>query len=115
MGAAVAFALASVLQQRAAADVAPEHALRVGLLARLARDPRFVAGMASDVSGFALQSAALAVGSLVVAQVLLTTGLLYALPLSAALLGHRLVPREWAAAMPHSDWGASPRDPPKGE
>lgn len=98
MGAAVAFALASVLQQRAAADVAPEHALRVGLLARLARDPRFVAGMASDVSGFALQSAALAVGSLVVVQVLLTTGLLYALPLSAALLGHRLVPREWAAA-----------------
>src|SRR4029077_10991795 len=95
---ALAYAGASVLQQRAAREVPEELALRPGLLGRLIRRPMWLAGTASDWAGVGVQGAALGLGSILVVQPLLSTGLLFALPLSAAWNGRRLGARDWAAA-----------------
>jgi drug/metabolite transporter (DMT)-like permease len=96
---AMAFATASVLQQRAARDVPEALALRPGLLWRLVRNPMWLAGTVADVSGFGLQAVALGMGSLIVIQPVLCTGLLFALPIGAAWQGRRLGPREWISAI----------------
>lgn len=97
--AALAYAAASVLQQRAARAVPEENALRPSLLLRLIRRPMWLAGTAADWSGFGLQAAALGLGSILVVQPLLCTGLLFALPIGAAWEGHPLGRREWVAAV----------------
>jgi drug/metabolite transporter (DMT)-like permease len=95
---AIAYAGASVLQQRAASEVPDEHAMRPGLLWRLIQRPMWLAGTAVDWLGFGFQAAALGLGSILVVQPLLCTGLLFALPLGAAWQGRRLGRREWTAA-----------------
>ena len=95
---ALAYAGASVLQQRAAREVPEELALRPGLLTRLIRRPMWLAGTASDWAGFGFQAAALGLGSILVVQPLLSSGLLFALPLSAAWAGRRLGGKDWTAA-----------------
>lgn len=97
--AALGYAAASVLQQRAAAEVGDEHSLKIGLLVRLLKRPMWLAGFAADWVAFAFQAAALATGALLVVQPLLTTGLLFALPIGARWSGRRLRPRDWIAAI----------------
>jgi hypothetical protein len=99
IGAAGAYALASVLQQRAAEAEPSAVSMRAGLLLRLVRRPVWLAGVGADVSGYALQFLALGVGSLAVVQPLLVSGLLIALPLGAWLAHRRLTPNEWRAAL----------------
>ena len=96
--AAALYAVASVMQQRAAATAPAEKSLRLGLLIRLARNPLWVAGIAADVGAYAAQFVALEHGSLVLVQPLLVCGLLFALPLGASLTGARLSARDWLAA-----------------
>jgi len=97
--AALLYATASVLQHRAAVEAPREQSLRVGLLGYLARQPWWVAGVAADAGGFIAQFLALGHGPLVIVQPLLVSGLLFALPLGAALSHRRITTRElWAAA-----------------
>jgi drug/metabolite transporter (DMT)-like permease len=96
---ALAYAAASVLQQRAAREVPEEHSLKVGLLWRLIQRPMWLLGTAADWLGYGLQALALGVGSLLVVQPLLCTGLLFALPIGARWSGRRLSRRDWAAAI----------------
>ncbi|HZN15922.1 MAG TPA: DMT family transporter [Acidimicrobiales bacterium] len=98
LGAAGAYAAASVLQQRAAVAQPEALSMRVALLVRLARRPAWLAGVAADVGGYALQFVALGLGSLAVVQPLLVSGLLIALPLSARMTGRRLTNAEWRGA-----------------
>lgn len=95
---AVGFAVASVLQQRAARAEPDELALRPGLLWRLFRRPMWLLGTLADLAGFGLQALAIGLGSLVVVQPVLCTGLLFALPLGAAWRGRRLGRVDWIAA-----------------
>lgn len=88
--AALLFALASVVQQRTAAAVAPDGTGGLGLIMVLVRRPSWWLGTLSDLAGYAAQAAALAVGSLVLVQPLLVTTLLFALPLGARWAGRRL-------------------------
>jgi drug/metabolite transporter (DMT)-like permease len=99
--AALLFALASVLQQRAASEVSDADARGTGLIRRLLRRPLWLAGTASDTLGYVAQAAALGVGSLVLVQPLLATSLLFALPLGAWVAGRRLARRDavWAALL----------------
>jgi len=99
LAAAVFYALASVLQQREAERQPGAHALRFRLLARLARRPQWLAGLASDISGYALQWLALTVGSLVVVQPLLVSGLLFALPMKARLSNYSMRSWDWTGAV----------------
>ena len=82
--------MASVLQQRGAAQQPADQSLKLGLLIRLIRNPVWVVGLACDVAGFAFQVVALYHGPLVVVQPLLVCGLLFALPIGAAWAGRRL-------------------------
>jgi len=93
------YALASVLQQRGAARQPLETSLRIGLLARLLRNPGWVAGLGCDGAGYVLQFVALGHGPLVVVQPVLVCGLLFALPLGAAWSGRALNRRDWMAAI----------------
>jgi drug/metabolite transporter (DMT)-like permease len=97
--AAVLFAVASVVQQRSAAQVDDEQARGLRLVLALTRRPLWWAGTLSDTGGYVAQAAALGVGSLVLVQPLLVTSLLFALPLGAAWAGRRLGRREWLWAV----------------
>ena len=99
LGAGLCYALASVLQHRVAAQQPPSLSLRPRLILELVKHPMWCFGVALDVGAYLLEAAALSVGSIVVVQPLLVSGLLFALPLSA--LGGRLRPgrQEWVAAV----------------
>ena len=99
LGAGLCYALASVLQHRVAAQQAPSLSLRPRLILELVKHPMWCFGVALDVGAYLLEAAALSVGSIVVVQPLLVSGLLFALPLSA--LGGPLRPgrQEWVAAV----------------
>src|SRR6202011_351659 len=92
------YALASVLQHRAAIAQPQESSLHLGLLARLVTKPLWLAGIAADGFAFVFQFVALGHGSLILVQPLLVCGLLFALPLGAWLAGTKLTHRDWAGA-----------------
>jgi hypothetical protein len=97
LAAALLYAVAAVLQQHAAAEV-PEHkAMRPSLMLHLLRRPRWLVGYAADWSAFACEAVALGVGSLIVVQPLLSSGLLFALLLDARWF-HRPMDRADRAA-----------------
>ena len=96
MASALVFGAGVALQQRAAREVPQEYALRPGLLLRLLRRPRWLAGLGCDVGGFAFQAAALATGPLLLVQIILTTDVLFTLTLVAGWTpGDQLGRREW--------------------
>jgi drug/metabolite transporter (DMT)-like permease len=97
--AAFLFAMASVLQQRAASTVPDEDALRATLVTRLLRQPLWLAGFGLDALGFFVQAVALAFGTLIVVQPLLVTMLLFALPLGARFAGRHLEQADWRWAL----------------
>jgi drug/metabolite transporter (DMT)-like permease len=106
LGAALAYAAASVLQQREAhADTGTDQGGTVGggvrLVLRLARRPVWLAGLGADAVGFGLQAVALGVGELLVVQPVLTSGILFALPAGAWWSGRRLGRADflWACAL----------------
>jgi drug/metabolite transporter (DMT)-like permease len=96
---ALLYGLASVLQQRGAAAQPEDQSLRLGLLARLIRDPWWMVGLGCDVAGYVFQFIALGHGPLVLVQPLLVCGLLFALPMGAAVAGRKLLRSDWLAAV----------------
>lgn len=82
--AAFCFALGSLIQQGAARQT-HRRALRLGLLVALARDKRWLGGMALTVFSFGVQATALAFGPLALVQPLATIDVVFALPLIARL------------------------------
>jgi drug/metabolite transporter (DMT)-like permease len=99
LAAALCFSLGTVLQGQVAATASEEDARRAGFLLRLARRPRWLAGIAADALGFVAQAIALAIGRLVVVQPLLATSVVFSLPLGAKLGGRRVVRRDMLAAL----------------
>lgn len=95
--AAFCYALAAALQQHAAEHAGTPGGLR--LLAHLVTRPRWLAGVAAIVAGGCLHVLALRLGPLVLVQPIGVSGLVFALPLAAALHGHRVVRRELLGAI----------------
>jgi drug/metabolite transporter (DMT)-like permease len=98
LGAAMGYAISSVLQQRAAAAEPAGYAMKATLVLRLLRRPLWLAGKAVDIIATILQAIALHLGTLVVVEPLLASGLLFALPLGAAVAGTRMGRRDWQGA-----------------
>jgi drug/metabolite transporter (DMT)-like permease len=86
--AAALFAVAAAAQQRSAAAVPDGRGPQ--LVLTLVRRPLWWVGTLADVGGYVAQAAALGLGSLLLVQPLLVTGLLFALPLGARWAGRRL-------------------------
>jgi hypothetical protein len=99
LAAAFLYAVASVLQQQEAERQPAERELRLSLLARLVVRPKWIAGLAFDLAGYAVQWVALTIGSLVVVQPLLVVGLLFALPIKAAYSTYRMRGWDWVGAV----------------
>lgn len=96
---AVCYAAGYVLQYHEAHSVPDRFFLSPKMLVELARHRIWVAGIIVMFVGNGLQAAALAIGSLAVIEPILTTALLFALPLSAAWRRERLSPRDWYGAI----------------
>jgi drug/metabolite transporter (DMT)-like permease len=91
---AVAFAVAMVAQQRAAAQV-PDEQSHGQLFTHLLRSPQWLAGTAGSLAGYLLQAVALGFGSVLVVAPLLVTSLLFALPWGARLAHRKLPTAVW--------------------
>ena len=80
---AVAYGIAAVLQHDATTKETPDQVMRLGLVARLARQPLWLAGNGLDGVGYVLQFMALRRGSLLLVEPLLVLSLVVALPVAA--------------------------------
>src|SRR5262245_911537 len=98
---ALLFTASAALQQsaaRSAALAAPASAglLRIfSLLNGLVRNKRWLAGWATNVTGFGFHATALHLGSITVIQAIMVTQLLFALPFAVVRRRVRLLPRDW--------------------
>jgi drug/metabolite transporter (DMT)-like permease len=99
LAAALLFSLGTVLQQQVASAASEQDARGAGFLLRLARQPRWLAGIAADALGFVAQAAALGLGRIVVVQPLLATSVVFALPLGARMEGKRVSRPELIGAL----------------
>ncbi len=91
--------LGFVVQQHAAAEQPPTDRLRFRLLAHLARQPRWLLGIAAMVGGQLLSATALSKGDLGFVEPVLAANLLFALAISAVWKHRRLAGREWVGAV----------------
>jgi drug/metabolite transporter (DMT)-like permease len=98
LGAAFFIAIGDVIHQRSAQDVTDEPVGHLELFTRLLRDRQWWLGSIVAGAGFALQAAALGLGSVLLVQALLVTSLLFALPLHARLEHRRVTRWEWTWA-----------------
>jgi drug/metabolite transporter (DMT)-like permease len=95
LGAAFFIAIGDVIHQRSAHEVTDEPVSHVELFMRLLRDGQWWLGSVVAAVGFALQAAALGLGSVLLVQALLVTSLLFALPIHARLTHRRVTRWEW--------------------
>jgi hypothetical protein len=96
LGAAVAFALSSALEQYAAKQEKPAAPLDPRLLVRLLHRPTWLLGWIPDAAGTGLQALALRFGPLALVEPLLISGLFLAIPLEAVLTHRRVHIRDFA-------------------
>lgn len=101
IGAAVCIAIGTVVRQRTAAVVPDDSIGALGPITTLVHSPIWWLGTIVGMVGYALQAAALGLGSLLLVQPLLVLSLLFALPLGAKFSGRTISAREWlwAAAL----------------
>ncbi|HTW20634.1 MAG TPA: DMT family transporter [Mycobacteriales bacterium] len=95
LAAAACFAVAAVLQQRAAATRPPGEVLSPRLLLALAREPLWLAGVGTAALSYAVQAVALSQAPLAVVQPILACEVVFAIPLSVRLRRVRLRARDW--------------------
>ncbi|MDX1883141.1 DMT family transporter [Mycolicibacterium sp. 120270] len=95
LGAAFFIAIGDVIHQRSAHEVTDEPVSHLELFTRLLRDRQWWLGSLVAAAGFALQAAALGLGSVLLVQALLVTSLLFALPINARISHRRVTRRQW--------------------
>jgi drug/metabolite transporter (DMT)-like permease len=99
VGAAFLYALSNVYQQEEAEQFTTDDTIKLSLLAKLAKRPRWWIGMGSDVGGFVFEAVALGIGSLMLVEPILSTSLLLSLLLSSWLQHRRVERSGWIAAV----------------
>src|SRR6185437_12610176 len=98
LAAATMFGLGTVLQAEVAAAAPAADALRVRLLVRLARSPRWLVGAVATLVGWSLQVAALLLAPVTVVQPALAFTVVAVVVLAWAMTDERLGRRDTAAA-----------------
>jgi drug/metabolite transporter (DMT)-like permease len=95
LAAALVSALGSVVRQRSAHEIVDKPVGAWELFLLSLRDTRWWLGAAAAVGNYALQAAALSLGSVMLVTALQVTVLLFALPINARITGERVPAREW--------------------
>ena len=95
LAAAFFIAVGNVIHQRSAHEVTDEPVGHLTLFLSLLRDRQWWLGSGVAAAGFALQAAALGLGSVLLVQAVLVTSLLFALPISARQSHRRVTRWEW--------------------
>ncbi|OAK56499.1 MULTISPECIES: DMT family transporter [Nocardiaceae] len=95
LGAALCIAIGTVVRQRTAAEVPLEDVGVLGPITTLVKRPVWWVGTVVGIGGYALQAAALGLGSLLLVQPLLVLSLLFALPLGARFSHRAISGAEW--------------------
>lgn len=98
LAAAFFIAVGDVIHQRSAHEVTDDSVSHLQLFLALLKDRRWWLGSGVAAAGFALQAAALGLGSVLLVQALLVTSLLFALPFNAWLSHRRVTRWEWVWA-----------------
>src|SRR3954447_10070059 len=89
MGSAMGFAISTSLQHHATGET-PDHVRgATRLLAHLARRPRWLAGQILALASFGLHALALHAGALALVQPIVVSGIVFAVPLRAAMSRQR--------------------------
>ena len=99
LAAAFFIAVGDVIHQRSAHEVTDQNVGHLTLFLTLLRDRRWWLGSGVAGAGFALQAAALGLGSVLLVQAVLVTALLFALPISARQSHRRVTRWEWVWAV----------------
>jgi drug/metabolite transporter (DMT)-like permease len=99
IAAGMALAATGVLQQRAASTRPSNERFSLRMLATLAHNKTWLAGIGAAVLSYGFQAVALAFGPLALVQPLVVSELLFAVPISAKLRGIQLGRREWISML----------------
>ncbi len=99
LASALAFAVATVAQFRAAARSSDDDARSTAFVGQLLRSPLWWSGTLGNGLGYVLQAVALALGPLTVVSPLIITSLLFALPIAARFARTRLTAATWTWAL----------------
>src|SRR3954451_24152384 len=99
LASAAFYAVASVLQHRAASEAPQELSMRLALLVRLLRRPLWLCGILTDLGGYVFEAAALALGSLALVEPLIVLGLPLALVVGGIWAKRPLRSRDWAGVV----------------
>jgi hypothetical protein len=95
LGAALVSAVGSVIRQRSAHEIVDKPVGAWELFLLSVRDTRWWWGAAAAVANYALQAAALSLGSVMLVTALQVTVLLFALPINARITHQRATAWEW--------------------
>ena len=95
LAAALVSALGSVIRQRSAHEIVDKPVGAWALFLLSLRDMRWWLGGLAAVANYALQAAALSIGSVMLVTALQVTVLLFALPINARITQHRVTAWEW--------------------
>jgi len=95
LGAALVSALGSVIRQRSAHEIVDKPVGAWELFRLSLRDTRWWLGAVAAVANYALQAAALSIGSVMLVTALQVTVLLFALPINARVTQQRATAWEW--------------------
>jgi drug/metabolite transporter (DMT)-like permease len=95
LGAALVSAIGSVIRQRSAHEIIDKPVGAWELFRLSVRDTRWWLGAVAAVANYALQAAALSLGSVMLVTALQVTVLLFALPINARITHHRVTAWEW--------------------
>jgi hypothetical protein len=98
LGAALVSALGSVIRQRSAHEIVDKPVGAWALFLLSLRDTRWWLGAVAAIANYALQAAALSIGSVMLVTALQVTVLLFALPINARITHHRATAWEWVWA-----------------
>lgn len=97
--AALASAIGNVVRQRSAQEITDEQVGHLKLFLLSLRDTRWWLGGGGAVANYALQAAALTLGSVMLVSTLQVTALLFALPIYAHVTRSRVTRWEWTWAV----------------
>jgi drug/metabolite transporter (DMT)-like permease len=97
--AAFASAMGNVVRQRSAQEITDKPVGHLELFRMSVRDRKWWLGALGAIANYALQAAALVLGSVMMVTALQVTALLFALPIYARMTGRRVTRWDWAWAV----------------